>query len=69
MRPVLFYEEVLRFFKTSQSFDQITTLTYVIIDNFCPCFTIKQGPLNGFVSKSNIKIDAALTLYTDLKQI
>ena len=38
MRPVLCYEEVLQFFKTSQSFDQITTLTDVLMDNFLPFF-------------------------------
>ena len=31
-------EGVLRFLKTSQSFDQITTSTYVLMDNFCLCF-------------------------------
>ena len=40
MRPVLCYGEVLRFFKTSQSFDQITTLTYVLMDNFLSFFYI-----------------------------
>ena len=38
MRPVLFYGEVLRFFKTSQSFDQITTLTYILMENFLSLF-------------------------------
>ena len=38
MRPVLCYGGVLRFFKTLQSFDQITTLTYVLIDNFLSLF-------------------------------
>ena len=39
MRPLLSYGEVARFKKMIQSFDQITTLTYVLIDidNFCPC--------------------------------
>ena len=36
MMPVLCYGEVVRFFKTLQYFDQITTLTYVHMDNFCP---------------------------------
>ena len=40
MRPVLCYWEVVRFFKTFQSFDQITTLTYVLMDSFCPCFLV-----------------------------
>ena len=38
MRPLLFYGEVAQFLKTVKSFDQITTLIYVLIDNFCPCF-------------------------------
>ena len=37
MRPVLCDGDVLRFFKTLQSFDQITTLTYVLWTTFCPC--------------------------------
>ena len=36
--PVLCYGEVLRFFKTLQYFDKITTLTYVIMDNFLSLF-------------------------------
>ena len=27
------------FLKILRSFDQITTLTYVLMDNFCPCFS------------------------------
>ena len=38
MRPILCYGEVLRFFNTSQSFDQITTLTYVLVDNVLSLF-------------------------------
>ena len=38
MRPVLCYGEVLLFVKTSQSFDQITTLTTFLWKTFCPCF-------------------------------
>ena len=38
MRPVLCYGEVLPFFKMVQSFDQITTLTYDLMDNFSPYF-------------------------------
>ena len=38
MMPVLCCGEVMSFFNTSQSFYQITTLTYVLMDNFCPCF-------------------------------
>ena len=34
MRLVLCYGRVLRFFKTPQCFDQITTWTYVLINNF-----------------------------------
>ena len=30
------YGEIAQFLKTSQSFDHITTLTYVLMDNFCP---------------------------------
>ena len=40
IRPVLCYREVLRFFKMSQSFDQIPTLTYVLMDNFLSLFPI-----------------------------
>ena len=29
------------FFLIFGSFDQITTLTYVLMDNFCPCFYIR----------------------------
>ena len=36
MRPLL--SRVI--FKNFRSFDQITTLTYVLIDNFCPCFKV-----------------------------
>ena len=39
MRPVLCFREVLQFFKTSQSFDQITTLTYILMDNFLSLFS------------------------------
>ena len=42
MRPVLCYGEILRFFKTSQFFDQITTLTYVLMDNFLSLFILKR---------------------------
>ena len=38
MRPVLCYVEVLWFFKASQSFDQNTTMTYVLMDNFLSLF-------------------------------
>ena len=41
MSLVLCYGEVLRFFKTSQSFDQITTLTYIHMDNFLLCLSFK----------------------------
>jgi hypothetical protein len=40
IRPVSCSGEVLRFFKTSQSFDQITTLTYVLMDNFLSLFQL-----------------------------
>ena len=29
--------------KKVQSFDQIKTLTYVLMDNFCPCFLCSLG--------------------------
>ena len=32
-------------FKNFRFFDQITTLTYVLMDNFCPCL-IQNNPLN-----------------------
>ena len=32
----------LRFFKTSQSFDQITTFTYVLMDNFLSLFLVNS---------------------------
>ena len=39
MRPVL-YRVIFKIFR---SFDQITTLTYILMNNFCPCFKL-QGP-------------------------
>ena len=50
MRPILGYGEVLRFFKKSQSFDQITTLTYVLMDNFLSLFI--QQTINFLNPKS-----------------
>ena len=42
IRPLLGYGEVAKFLKEMfQSFDQITTLTYVLMDNFCPSFCCK----------------------------
>ena len=38
MWPLLCYGEFARFKKMFQSFDQITTLTYVLLYNFCHCF-------------------------------
>ena len=37
MRPFLCYGEVTLFLKTFYSFDQFTTLTYILMDKFCPC--------------------------------
>ena len=34
----MFWRGCTIFKKMFQSFDQITTLTYVLVDNFCPCF-------------------------------
>ena len=34
----LSYGKVSDFKKNVQSIDQIITLTYVLMDNFCPCF-------------------------------
>ena len=51
MRPVLCYGENLRFFKTSQSFDQITTLTYVLMDNFLSLFQFQFG-FDSYMCKS-----------------
>ena len=42
MKPLLSYEEIARFKIMFLSFDPITTLTYVIIDNFCSCFFYKM---------------------------
>ena len=39
-RKFLCYGKILRFFKTSQSFDQITTLTYFLMDNFLSLFKL-----------------------------
>ena len=54
-----------------QSFDQITTVTYVLIDNFCPCLIwqlanimdmvetvtwIKQWKLLGRLYKKGLKV-------------
>ena len=38
MWPLFCYEKVARLRKMFQYFDQITTLNYVLMDNFCPCF-------------------------------
>ena len=38
MRPVLCYGEGFQFFKTSNLFDQNTTMTYVLMDNFLSFF-------------------------------
>ena len=32
---------MLHDFKNIRSFDQITTLSYILMDNFCPCFFIQ----------------------------
>ena len=40
MRPLLCYGEVAQFLITLKSFDKITTLTYIIVGNFCPCFKL-----------------------------
>ena len=40
MRPLLGYGEVKQFKKNVQSFDQITTLTCVLMENLCPCFSV-----------------------------
>ena len=34
------YNYVVWFLKNFRSFDQITTLTYVLMDKFCPCFIL-----------------------------
>ena len=41
MWPLLCYGEVARFWKIFVSFDQIITLTYVLMDNFCPSFNVQ----------------------------
>ena len=46
MRPVICYGEVVHFFKTFQSFYQITNLTYVLMDNFCPCLPYRLGHIS-----------------------
>ena len=38
IRPLLCYGEDARFLKMFQSFYQNTNLTYVLMDNCCPCF-------------------------------
>ena len=51
MRPVLCYGEDRRFFKTSQSLDRITTLTYVIMDIFLSLFLL----LNAIIIFANLE--------------
>ena len=43
-RSLLYYGEVLWFFFTLRPSDLITILTYVLMDNFCPCFFSSQYP-------------------------
>ena len=37
------YGEVSDSLKNSQSFDKIITLTYFLMDNFCPCLNVDSG--------------------------
>ena len=41
-----FYEERVRGFLTFRFSDLMTTLTYVLMDNSCPCFLIKLNKYN-----------------------
>ena len=37
----------VQFIKILQSFDQITTLTYALMDNFCPCLVTEKHALTA----------------------
>ena len=70
MRPVLWYWEVLRFFNTLQSFDQITTLTYLLMDNFLSLFLLYTkllGVTNKVKAKGNYSHRKLLFLLEKLR--
>ena len=56
INALISYEEFVWFLRTFKSCDEITTLTYVLMDNFCPCFFYRLNPTIAIKSELRQKL-------------